>query len=67
MVDFDKVLGFIFPKEEKLPDEIKKLIEEREHARAIKNWSRSDEIRDELKKKGIIIEDTPKGVRWKTA
>ncbi|MEM4263819.1 MAG: cysteine--tRNA ligase, partial [Candidatus Woesearchaeota archaeon] len=67
LVDFDKVLGFIFPKEEKLPDEIMKLIEEREHARAIKNWARSDEIREELKKKGILIEDTPQGVRWKKA
>lgn len=50
-----------------LEEEIEKLIEERQKARADKNYKRSDEIRDYLKDKGIILEDTPQGVRWKKA
>ncbi|MFH1429154.1 MAG: cysteine--tRNA ligase [Candidatus Margulisiibacteriota bacterium] len=46
-------------------DEIEKLIEERQKARQEKNWTRSDEIRDQLKARGIVLEDTPQGVRWK--
>jgi cysteinyl-tRNA synthetase len=50
-----------------LEEEIEKLIEERQKARADKNYKKSDEIRDYLKDKGIILEDTPQGVRWKKA
>lgn len=52
---------------ESLEEEIEKLIEERQQARKNKNYKRSDEIRDYLKNKGIILEDTPQGVRWKKA
>jgi len=45
--------------------EIKNLIKEREEARKAKNWKKSDKIRDELREKGVILEDTPEGVRWK--
>lgn len=45
--------------------EIQKLVDERQQARKEKNWKRSDEIRDELKAKGIIIEDTPSGPKVK--
>ncbi|MFC1496754.1 cysteine--tRNA ligase [Candidatus Margulisiibacteriota bacterium] len=45
-------------------DEIEKLIQERNEARKNKDFKRSDEIRDLLKTKGIILEDTPKGTRW---
>jgi len=55
--DFDQGEGF--------EQEIKKLIEEREGARKEKNWVKSDQIRDKLQKKGILLEDTPSGVRWK--
>jgi len=51
--------------EENIEQEIKKLIEEREDARKTKDWNKSDKIRGKLKKKGIILEDTPDGVRWK--
>ncbi|MBR2543320.1 cysteine--tRNA ligase [Candidatus Saccharibacteria bacterium] len=45
-------------------EEIYALINEREKARAEKNYARSDEIRDELKKQGISVEDTPSGPVW---
>ncbi|MDM8331350.1 cysteine--tRNA ligase [Limosilactobacillus pontis] len=46
-------------------DQIKQLIEERNEARKNKNFARSDQIRDDLKKQGIILEDTPQGTRYK--
>ncbi len=45
--------------------DIEELIQEREVARKAKNFSRSDEIRDILKGRGIVLEDTPDGVMWK--
>lgn len=48
-----------------IEEEVEKLIEERQQARKDKNYKRSDEIRDYLKAKGIVLEDTPQGVRWK--
>lgn len=47
-----------------LEEEIEKLIEERQKARKDKNWALSDKIRDDLKARGIVLEDTPQGVRW---
>ncbi len=64
MENVNKVLG-VFIKEEKLAPELQKLVDEREKARQIKNWARTDELRDELKKHGIAVEDTPHGQRWK--
>jgi cysteinyl-tRNA synthetase len=63
---FDSVLG-IFGKDEdqSLDAEIEALVNEREEARSQRNFSRSDEIRDLLAEKGIILEDTKDGVRWK--
>lgn len=52
-------------KEELLEEEVEQLIEERQLARKEKNFVRADEIRDELLQKGIILEDTREGVRWK--
>ncbi|KAA8995981.1 cysteine--tRNA ligase [Paenibacillus spiritus] len=51
--------------EEGADEEIERLIEERTEARKTKNWARSDEIRDQLAAMGIVLEDTPQGVRWK--
>ena len=65
MNDFDKVLGIIEEKEEKLSPELKKLIDEREKARKEKDFKKADDIRNELKEKGIILEDTKEVVRWK--
>ena len=65
MEGFDKVLGILEEKEEKLNPELKKLIDEREKARKEKNYEKADKIRQQLKEKGIILEDTKEGVRWK--
>ncbi|MBI5749174.1 MAG: cysteine--tRNA ligase, partial [Nitrospinae bacterium] len=46
-------------------DEIKRLISEREMARKEKRWKDGDRIRDELNQKGIILEDSPQGTKWK--
>lgn len=48
-----------------LDDEIEALVEQRQQARKDKNWALSDKIRDDLKEMGIVLEDTPQGVRWK--
>ncbi len=48
-------------------DQIQALIEERIQARKDKNFARADEIRDDLKARGIILEDSPSGTTWKTA
>jgi cysteinyl-tRNA synthetase len=47
------------------PEEIDKLIKEREKARKNKAWSRADEIRDQLASQGIVLEDTPQGTTWR--
>ena len=65
MKDFDKVLGVLEEKEEQLSPDLKSLIKEREKARKEKNWEKADRIRKYLKSRGIILEDTEGGVRWK--
>ena len=59
------VLGLVYNrKTDSLGDEIEELIESRQNARKEKNWAEADRIRDELKARGIILEDTPQGVKW---
>jgi|SRR3989338_2672944 len=65
MMDFDKILGILEEKEEKLSPEIKNLIDEREKARMKKDFAKADKIRKELRQKGIALEDTKESVRWK--
>ncbi len=48
-----------------LEDEIEQLVEQRQQARKNRDWALADKIRDELKERGIVLEDTPQGVRWK--
>jgi len=67
LMELAKVLGILSKKDELPDDEIIKLIEERTAARANKDFKRSDEIRDILKERGIILEDTKDGVKWKRA
>lgn len=63
---FLEILGVTVENEAELLDEdIEALIEERNEARKARNFARADEIRDLLKEKNIILEDTPQGVRWK--
>ena len=62
------VLGIIIDKkEEMLDDEIEVMIEKRQAARKERNFALADQIRDELLAKGIILEDTREGVKWKKA
>lgn len=66
LAELTTVLGLIVEQEEELLDsEIDALIEERTEARKARNFARSDEIRDLLAAKGIVLEDTPQGVRWR--
>ncbi|MEP7214114.1 MAG: cysteine--tRNA ligase [Acidobacteriota bacterium] len=63
---FDAVLGIFGEIDTKALDvEIEALVEERQEARRQRNFARSDEIRDLLAEKGIVLEDTKEGVRWK--
>lgn len=60
------VLGLTLAEEKELLDaEIDQLIQERNDARAARNFARADEIRDLLKEQNIQLEDTAQGVRWK--
>ncbi len=69
--EFDEltgVLGLVYNrKEENLDLEIEHLIDERNKARAERDFAKADAIRDDLKAKGIILEDTPQGVKWHRA
>ena len=67
MMRFDEVLGILETKKKELPEWAKELIEKREKLRKEKKFKEADEIRAELRKKGIVIEDTPQGTRWKWA
>jgi cysteinyl-tRNA synthetase len=69
LMDFDRILG-VFEgyrkrKAEKLPEEIEALIGKREEARRAGDWETADAIRSKLRRMGIVLEDTPEGVRWK--
>ncbi len=54
-------------KKEMLEEDIEALIKERQEARKAKDFKRADEIRNELLNKGIVLEDTREGVKWKRA
>ena len=64
LLKFDTVLGLNIDKEEKidLPEEIKKIIEERKQARSNKDWNKSDELRDKLISLGYTVKDTKDGM-----
>jgi len=61
------VLGIPFGQAKDLNAEIEKKIAARQAARKAKSWAEADRIRDELKAEGIILEDTPQGVKWHRA
>ena len=67
LLKFDTVLGLEIEKEDKneiqIPEEILKLVEERNIARKEKNWEESDRIRDLLQEKGYVVKDTKDGTK----
>lgn len=68
IVSLSDICGLIVEKKEELLDaDIESLIAERQEARKAKNFARADEIRKELLDKGILLEDTREGVKWKRA
>ncbi len=67
MREFDEVLGVMDKEKESLDKEVDVLIEKREEARKKKDFKTADKIREDLKKKGILLDDTPLGVKWRKA
>lgn len=68
IVTLSDICGLIVEKKQEMLDgDIEALIEERQAARKDRNFQRADEIRNELLEKGIILEDTREGVKWKRA
>ena len=68
MKELGNVLGILQKsRQDSLDSEIEALIAERQQARKDKNWAAADRIRDQLKEMGIILEDTPQGVKWRRA
>ena len=59
------VLGILYGnKEQNIDEEIEELIQKRTEARKNKDWATADKIRDELKARHVVLEDTPQGVKW---
>jgi cysteinyl-tRNA synthetase len=65
--DLDRVLGIVPAAEELLDPESQKLVDERAAARTARDWAASDRLRTVLAERGILVEDTRDGQRWRRA
>jgi cysteinyl-tRNA synthetase len=65
LASFEAVFGIPLSRPPSLDGRIEELIRKRTEARARKDWAEADRIRRELQDRGVILEDTPQGVRWK--
>ena len=65
LLEINEIFDVLTVRDVKLSKDVKKMIDEREKARKVSDWRRADDIRNELKKKGIILEDSKDGVRVK--
>jgi cysteinyl-tRNA synthetase len=70
VLDFDRVLGLrlsdvVNAVTESLPLEVAELIQRREAARAARDWSTADALRETIREEGYEVEDTPEGTRWR--
>ena len=65
--DLDRVLNVAPPAEEEIDPELRTLLDERAAARAGRDWAASDRLRTALAEKGILVEDTRDGQRWRRA
>ena len=63
LLDFDRVLGLKIDKKDDIPEEVLKLLEERNTARKEKDWKKSDELRDKIQEYGYRIEDSKEGTK----
>ena len=63
--DLDEVLGLLPPADDALTPELQALLDARAAARAAKQWAESDRLRDALAERGIAVEDTRDGQRWR--
>ena len=63
--DLDRVLGILPAEADALEPELAALVQARAAARAARDWARSDQLRDELAARGVAVEDTRDGQRWR--
>lgn len=68
LLDFDQVLGLklanVAGKDEALPADVAALLQQRAAARAARDWTTADALREAIRQQGYEVEDTPSGTRW---
>ena len=63
--DFDRVLGVLPDEVDALEPEVQALLDARTQARAARDWAESDRLREEIARRGVVVEDTRDGQRWR--